>query len=499
MTQATHPPQAQAHAEETLDPSDWEAFRRLGHRILDETLDHLASLRDQPAWRPMPQSVRDAFRSPVPQDGEGAEEAYRAFVEQVRPYPTGNIHPRFWGWVQGTGTPLAMLADMLASALNPHLAGLNQAPALVEHQVIRWLAELMGFPPDTSGLLLSGGTMANLIGLAVARHVKAGFDIREEGLQGGDRPLLTVYASTEMHGWAQKSAELLGLGNRALRRIPVDPEYRMDLAALRAAITADRTAGHRPICVLGNAGTVNTGATDDLHGLAAVSREEGLWFHVDGAFGALARLSPTLRPLVAGLEEADSIAFDLHKWGYQPFEVACVLVRDADAHRAAFALTPSYLAPTTRGVNAGGMPFADRGIELTRSFKALKVWMSLKAHGVGAFARLIEQNVRQARHVVARVEAHPDLELLAPAPLNVVCFRYAPAGAGADRLDALNEEILLRIQERGIAVPSGTRVGGRYALRIAIVNHRSRLEDLDLLVDAVIRIGAEVVQEVLPR
>ncbi len=497
MTQVTHPPQAQA--EETLDPSDWEAFRRLGHRMLDETLDHLASLRDQPAWRPMPDEVRAAFHAPVPEDGEGAEAAYRAFAELVRPYPTGNLHPRFWGWVQGTGTPLAMLADMLASALNPHLAGLNQAPALVEHQVIRWLAELMGFPPDTSGLLLSGGTMANLIGLAVARHVKAGFDIREEGLQGGDRPLLTVYASTEMHGWAQKSAELLGLGNRALRRIPVDPEYRMDLAALRAAITADRTAGHRPICVLGNAGTVNTGATDDLRALAEVCREEDLWFHVDGAFGALARLSPALRPLVAGLEQADSVAFDLHKWGYQPFEVACVLVRDADAHRAAFALTPSYLAPTTRGVNAGGMPFADRGIELTRSFKALKVWMSLKAHGVGAFARLIEQNVRQARHVVARVEAHPDLELLAPAPLNVVCFRYAPGGAGAERLDALNEEILLRIQERGIAVPSGTRVGGRYALRIAIVNHRSRLEDLDLLVDAVLQIGAEVVQEVPPR
>jgi aromatic-L-amino-acid/L-tryptophan decarboxylase len=356
--------------------------------------------------------------------------------------------------------------------------------------VLAWLAELLGMPRGASGVLVMGGTMANILGLAVARHAKAGFDVREEGLQSG-RPRLLLYGSTETHGWAQKAAELLGLGNASLRRIGVDDNYRIDVDELRATVARDRAAGHRPFCVIGTAGTVNTGATDDLRALAKFCREEDLWFHVDGAFGALARLAPELAPIVDGLEEADSIGFDLHKWMYLPFDVACTLVRDPALHRAAFALAPSYLAETTRGVIAGGLPFADRGIDLTRGFRALKVWMSMKAYGVEAFGRAIAENVRQARHLAARIEAADDLELLAPVPLNIVCFRYAPSGARD--LDALNEELLLRIQERGIAVPSGTRLrGGKYAMRVAITNHRSRIDDFDLLVDAVREIGAEL-------
>lgn len=480
--------------EATLDPRDWEAFRALAHRMVDDTLDHLRDLRDGPPWRPMPDAVRASFPEPLPREGQGAEAAYADFAERVRPYPNGNLHPRFWGWVQGTGTPLAMMAEMLAAALNPHLAGFDQAPARVEDQVLAWLAELTGFPPTASGLLVSGGTMANTVGLAVARHARAGFDVREEGLQGG-RPRLVVYASTETHGWVRKAAELLGLGNAAVRRVAVDDEYRMDVAALRAAIAEDRAAGHRPFCVIGTAGSVNTGATDDLRALAAVAREEGLWLHVDGAFGALAAWSERLRPLVAGLEEADSVGFDLHKWGYLPFEIACVLVRDAEAHRATFAASASYLAVEPRGVIAGGLPFAERGLELTRDFKALKAWMAFKAHGVDEIVRVIEQNVDQARYLADRVEAHPHLELLAPVPLNVVCFRYAPPGLAADALDAVNREILLRLQERGIAVPSSTVLHGRFALRVANVNHRSRREDFDALLDAVPRIGEEIVAE----
>jgi aromatic-L-amino-acid/L-tryptophan decarboxylase len=482
-------------AEETLDPKDWDELRALGHRMLDDMMDHLASLRDQPAWQPMPERVKAEFSTALPLEPQSAEAVYQEFVDNILPFTNGNRHPRFWGWVQGTGTPLAMLADMLASGINPHLAGFNQAPALVEHQVLRWLTELMGMPESSTGVLGSGGTMANIVGLVVARHAKADFGIREEGLQGGAHPRLVVYGSSETHGWAQKAVELLGLGNQSLRRIPVDAEYRIDVSALRAAVAADRRAGCHPFCLIANAGTVNTGAIDDLEACAAICREEDLWFHVDGAFGALARLSPALAPLVAGVEQADSLAFDLHKWMYLPFEVACTLVRDAKAHRDAFALAPSYLAETTRGVIASGLPFADRGLELTRGFKALKVWMSLKAHGVKAFSRLIEQNVNQARYLAELVAAEFNLELLAPAPLNIVCFRYAPEGLSDASLNAVNQEVLLRIQESGLAVPSGTVLGGRYAIRVAITNHRSRTEDFEALVKAVLAIGADLKRE----
>jgi aromatic-L-amino-acid decarboxylase len=476
----------------TLDPADWDAFAALAHRMVDDMLGHLRTLRDRPAWQPMPADVRASFHEPVPWEGEGAERAYEDFLRNVLPYPNGNIHPRFWGWVHGGGTPLGMMADMLTSGLNAHLAGFNQAPALVEHEVIRWLAELMGMPADSSGVLVTGATMANVLGLAVARYAKArdaGFDVREEGLQGSGRSRLMLYGSSETHAWANKAAELLGLGRASFRQIPVDDAYRIDVAALDAAVAADRAAGNLPFCVIGTAGTVNTGATDDLTRLARFCRSQKLWFHVDGAFGGLARLSPVLRPIVAGIEEADSVSFDLHKWMYLPFEVACVLVRDPAVHHAAFAATASYLAVPARGVAAGGFPFAERGMDLTRNFKALKVWMSMKAHGVRAYTALIEQNVADAAYLAALIDADPELELLAPVPLNVVCFRYAPVDVETERLDALNAEILVRVQEEGIAVPSGTKLRGRYAIRVANVNHRSRREDFVVLADAVKRIG----------
>jgi glutamate/tyrosine decarboxylase-like PLP-dependent enzyme len=247
--------------------------------------------------------------------------------------------------------------------------------------------------------------------------------------------------------------------------------------------------------VIGNAGTVNTGATDDLRALAEVCRQEQLWFHVDGAFGALAALAPKLRSIVAGLELADSVAVDLHKWGYLPFEVGLALVRHPEAHRATFATASSYLDAAPRGIVAGGFPFADLGVQLSRGFRALKVWMSLKAHGADAWGRLIEQNVAQARHLRTRIEAEPRLELLAPAPLNLVCFRFVAPGLDAATLDAINQEILIRVQERGIAVPSSTVLGGRFAIRVAITNRRSRLADFDLLVEAVLAAGTELVME----
>jgi aromatic-L-amino-acid/L-tryptophan decarboxylase len=479
---------------ETLDPQDWNEFRQLGHRMIDDMIQYFQTLDEKAVWQVMPDQVKSAFLEPIPFNPSSTNVIYEEFLKNILPYSVGNAHPRFWGWVQGTGIPLAMLAEMLASGMNPHLAGFNQAPALVEHQVLSWLAQLMGMPEQTSGLLVSGGTMANILGLAVARHAKAGFDVREFGLQESGHPKLIVYCSTETHGWAQKGMELLGLGNQCLNRIQVDDSFCIDMRQLKDAISADRQKGFRPICVIANAGTVNTAAIDDLNEIASLCKQENLWFHVDGAFGALARLSTEFRPLVAGIEDADSLAFDLHKWMYLPFEVACVLIRDPDLHRATFTTSPSYLAETNRGVIAGGLPFASRGIELTRNFKALKVWMCLKAFGVNTFSRLIDQNIHQAKYLAAIVQDHSELELMAPVPLNIVCLRYAPKFIPSDQLNAINQEILVRLQESGIAVPSGTVLSGQFAIRCAIVNHRSRFSDFDKLISAIIEIGNQLTQ-----
>jgi glutamate/tyrosine decarboxylase-like PLP-dependent enzyme len=292
-----------------------------------------------------------------------------------------------------------------------------------------------------------------------------------------------------VHSWAQKAVELLGLGDNSLRRIPVDSSFRIELAALQTAIQSDRRDGKVPFCVIASAGTVNTGAVDPLVELASLCKEEQLWFHVDGAFGALAILSPKWRTSVAGLHLADSIAFDLHKWMYMPFEAGCVLVRDSEAHRNAFVVNPSYLSSQGRGIAPQAPEFAARGVELARNFKALKIWFSLRTHGTLKFGRLIEQNIEQAHYLAALIEKEPHLELLAPVELNVVCFRFNPGSSDDRELDRINEDILIRLQESGVSAPSGTRLSGCFAIRVAVTNHRSRREDFQLLVDSVLQLG----------
>jgi aromatic-L-amino-acid decarboxylase len=487
------------HADEpdleiSLDPQDWERLRRLGHRMVDDMLEYLQTLRDRPVWQPMPDDLPPRFQQPLPLDPEPPETVYERFLTDILPYQLGNTHPRFWGWVIGTGSPIGMLAGMLTAGVNPNAWGGNQVAGHVERQVLTWLKEAFGFPPESSGLLVSGASMANLFALAVARNDRAGFDVRDRGLQGPD-PRLRLYASAEVHSSAQKAVELLGLGARSLRKIPVGTDFRMDLAALWAAVDQDVAAGSRPICVIGTAGTVNTGAVDDLDSIGRYCREKGMWFHIDGAFGALAALSPALRPLLRGIDQADSLAFDLHKWMYMPYDVGCVLVRDETAHRSTFSLTPNYLAQAARGLAHPVFSPSDYGPELSRSFRALKVWMLLRTFGFSTYARLIEQNVDQAAWLAQRVDQEPLLERLAPAPLNIVCFRFGTRGMPDESLNALNQELLIRLQERGIAAPTQTTLQGRFALRVAITNHRSRREDFELLVRESVRLGEELVRE----
>jgi len=469
-----------------LDPSDWEEYRALAHRMLDESLDYLRDVRDRPAWQPMPAEVRGALlNEPLPLRGIGDAAAYEDFLRLVRPYPNGNIHPRFWGWVMGTGTPQAAMADFLSSVMNPNTGGFEQSPVLVEQQVVKWFTELMGFPATAGGITVSGGTMANLYGLAVARQQRAGFDVRTEGLRAG--PPLTVYGSTETHGWLKKSCDFLGLGAAAFRQVPVDVEFRVDVAAMAQMIAADRAKGMRPFCVVGTVGTVQTGASDDLNALADLAARQRLWFHVDGAFGAMAKLAdhPAAQAAVRGMERADSLAFDLHKWGYLPYGIAIVLTREDRALTETFSMHAAYLASETRGMLAQlGIHFADRGMELSRSFKALKAWMMLRATGVELLGRHIRRNIEQAACLAALVRETPGLELMAPVPLNIVNFRAVPPGKDDAALDALNREILIRLQEDGVAAPSGTTVNGRFAIRVANTNHRTAEADLQALVSA---------------
>jgi len=291
---------------------------------------------------------------------------------------------------------------------------------------------------------------------------------------------------------------LLGIGSQHLRKIPVNEEYTIDLEALKQSIAADRAAGYRPICIIGSAGTVNTGAIDDLNALADICREQDLWFHVDGAIGAVAELAENIRPLLAGIERADSIALDLHKWMHIPFEAGCAIVRSEKAQRNTFSLTPEYLAHETRGLAAGHLWFSDYGLQLSRQFRALKVWMSVKEHGLDRFGRMIARNVEQAHYFAGLVENDPTLERMAPVGMDIVCFRFNPGGMEDEALSALNKEILMQLHEQGIAAPSYTTLQGRYCLRIAIANHRSRQEDFELLAREVVRIGHELVAQFSP-
>ncbi len=482
---APNPP---TEAEGSLDPEDWPAFRRLCHDMLDRALTHLEGVAERPVWQEPPEKAKQAIAEALPLEPQGAERAAEDLLRWVLPYGTGNTHPRFFGWVHGAGTPGGVLAETMAAALNANLGGRDHIPVYVERQVIEWCRQIFGFPETAGGLLVSGTSLANLIGLAVARNHAADGDLRRDGVAAtADR--MTAYTSAEAHGSVTKAMELLGLGSAALRRIPTDSGYRMNTAALRQAVREDIAAGRQPFCVIATAGSVNCGAIDDLAGVSKLCREHGLWLHVDGAFGALAVLTPEMKTRLSGIELADSLAFDFHKWMQVPYDAGCILIRDAALQLAAFSGRPAYLAAAAHGL-AGGEPwFCDLGIELSRGFRALKVWFTMKEHGLRRLGEVVARNCAQARYLAARVEANPELELMAPAALNIVCFRFLNPDCAGEALDDLNAGIVVELQERGVAAPSTTRLNGDLAIRVNLTNHRTRLADLDILLEAVIAAG----------
>lgn len=476
--------------DESLDPQDWEAFRRLAHSALDDAIDYLRDVRQRPVWKPVPENVKQKLRQPLPVAPQGIKSTYREFREAVLPYATGNIHPRFWGWVHGTGLATGIISEMMAAAMNSNCGGRDHGALYVERQVIDWCRQIVGYPEAASGVLVSGTSMGTVIGLAVARNARAGCDVRAEGIAGAPKPLVT-YASSEAHSSIAKALELLGLGRNSLRKIPVDAKFAIDCGALKQAIQEDRRAGNQPFCVVGCSGTVNTGGMDDLNTLADICRSEGLWFHVDAAFGALCGLSDSLRTLIRGIERSDSVSFDFHKWMYVQYDAGCVLVRDGQFHKQAFATRPDYLQHSDRGLAGGGEWFTDLGPELSRSFRALKIWFALKDHGTSGLGSMVEKNCRQAQYLAKLVEANPLFELLVRPTLNVVCFRYRATDLSAAELDQINRDIVADLQERGIAAPSTTRINGKLAIRVAITNHRSKREDFDLLIRSVLLLASE--------
>ena len=465
-----------------LDPRDWPATRAQAHRMLDDILDYVENIRDRPVWQPIPAEVRSSIREPLPRTPTGLAQVHDQFMTSVLPYANGNVHPGFMGWVQGGGNVAGLLGEMLAAGLNANLGGRDHMPVEVERQIGRWMAEVFGFPETATGIFVTGSSLANFMGVLVARTQALGTKVRPAGLAGHK---LVAYASASTHSCVRRAMEMSGLGSDALRVMPVDADWKMDLGVLRTTLAADRAAGFQPFLVVGTAGTVDTGAIDPLEALADLAAAEGLWFHVDGAFGALAMLSPALAPRLRGIQRADSIAMDFHKWGQVPYDAGYLLVRDGARHREAFASPAAYLRREARGLAAGQDWPCDFGPDLSRGFRALKTWFTLKVHGTARLGEVIEHTCAVARYLQQQVEAHPELELLARANLNIVCFRYR-----GPEPDALNTRIVLELHESGLAAPSTTTIHGHLAIRCAIVNHRTRTADIDRLIAAVLKFGA---------
>ncbi len=470
------------------DPPDLDAIagqqlRELAHRMLDDMLDYTLQIRQRPVWVPMPTTDRAALQCAQPEAPTDLAQVYQEFQQRILPFAAGNVHPGFMGWVHGGGTVVGMMAEMLAAGLNANCGGRDHSPIQLERQIVEWSRQWFGFPAATSGLFVTGASMATFVAMLVARRAALGAAVRTQGLCGKPQRLI-AYTSAAAHACVARAMDYAGLGSQNLRLVAVDSEQRMSLPVLRDAIRADRGAGHVPFLLIGTAGTVDIGAIDDLVALADLAAAQDLWFHVDGAFGALGVLVPEIAPRLAGIERADSIALDFHKWAQVPYDAGFVLVRDGSLHRETFATEAAYLQRASRGLAAGEHWPNDYGPDLSRGFRALKTWFTLRVYGTRQLGEVIATSCRVARYLQSRVLTEPRLELLAPVQLNIVCFRYRGADA-----DVLNEAIAADVQESGMALPSTTRIDGKLAIRAAIFNHRTRDRDVDALVQAVLEHG----------
>ncbi len=480
-----------------LEPWTAEQIRLVGREVVELMANQLAGSPGRPVYRPVPPDLARMLGSgSLPDDGAEPAQLLAAFRDEIAPYPLGNNHGRFWAWVCSPANVMAVFGEALAAAMNPHCDVANHAAVHLERRVLEWFRDLVGFPTASGGVLVSGGSMANLTGLATARHARSGWDERELGLAGG--PRLRVYVSDQGHTCIRKAIELLGIGSANLRIVPTDHSFRMRIPVLESMIAEDRRAGYRPLAVVASAGSTNTGSIDPLEGIAAVCRQQDLWFHVDGAYGAPAILIDRYRDALAGLALADSVAVDPHKWLQIPVEAGVTLVRDRSLLRDTFSLVPAYLR-TDGGEDGveGPISFAELGFQQTRGFRALKIWFGLRDLGKRRIERLIDQNCRLAERLHAEAVGAHDLEALAPPSLSVVCFRAVPPSLRGDeaRLDALNRAIVERIQLGGAFFVARTVLRGRTAIRVCIVNGGARPSDVTALIRLVRVEAARVVAE----
>jgi aromatic-L-amino-acid/L-tryptophan decarboxylase len=482
-----------------------EEFRAAGYKLVDRIAEYLASVRHRPVTPgETPGKVRETLGGgSLPERGVPAERLLQEAADLVINHSLLNGHPRFWGYINPCSAPIGALGDLLAGAVNPNVGGWNLSPMAseIEAQTVRWIAEMLGYPTDCGGLLVSGGNMANFVGFVAARRAKAGWDVRAKGFAGEGARRLRVYVSAETHTWIHKATDLFGLGTDAIRWIPVESDLCMDTDALRREIRADKQAGDSPFLVVGTAGTVSTGAIDPLREMAAIARDEGLWFHVDGAYGGFAALLPDASPDLAGMAQADSVAVDPHKWLYAPLEAGCALVRDRRAMTEAFSYRPPYYHFDEKTEEV--FNYFEYGLQNSRGFRALKVWLALRQAGREGYAQMLAADVRLAQELYRLAGEHPELEAFTTG-LSITTFRFVPrdlrprAAELQEYLNALNAELLERLQRSGEAFVSNAVVRGAFVLRACIVNFRTGYDDIAALPEIVARLGRETDRKLRP-